>query len=61
MHTPPHPMEGGVGCPDTGNWDPAGSQELVLPSLPLHFLYQNQPQLRTAGRVAERLAPYTAV
>ena len=27
----------GVGYPNTGNKDPAGSQEVVLPSLPLHF------------------------
>ena len=55
------PLEGGVGCPDTGNSDPAGSQEVVLPSLPLHLLHHGPPPLRTAGCVAERLTPYIVV
>ena len=54
-------MEGGVRCPYTGKRDPARSQEVVLPSLPLLFLCQGAAQQFTGVRVAEGLDPYIAV
>ena len=33
----PHPLEGGVGCPDTGNWDPLVSGRWF--SLPCHSTF----------------------